>query len=750
MAVLFEVFSFPCFDRLNFGMDHVSIPDSMKRTTSIAFRWIFFLSYAALVLILSMQSSLPGQSRIPDKLEHALEYLLFAVLTARALQKSRTRHLPSDLALAYIFCVVFAALDEFVQSNIPGRDASLGDWLADISGITVAIILLLKRSYKECVLPAMKQLKLFLLFTFLFYNLSFATEIMPLSEIKEGMTGVGRTVFKGNEIEEFQVEILGVLRNYLPQQNLILGMLKGGNLEETGVIAGMSGSPVYINGKIIGAVAYSWQFAKKPIAGITPIESMLKAKSLPTEQPPVAPPIEVANYFNFENLLTSHFQDSTKIQTSLPQFGEVQLMPIAAPLTVSGFEPRVLDRFTPLFSALGMKPVQGGAAAGSTDEKLPSNLEPGSPVSVQLIQGDFDIGAIGTVTYRDEDKVLAFGHPFYNLGPINFPMATARIYAVVPSLYSSFKVGSAGSVVGSVKQDLHSAIMGVMGSKSPMIPVTVKMNDGDDKARTFRFEVANHKLLSPILLDFAFQNSILVTQLGYSESTLKVNGIIGVKGKSPVVIGNIFSGAGSFTTASQYVASIVYALMSNEFQNVDIEDVNIEVETSMKRNESELLEVWLDRNEVRPGEEVKLKAMYRPLHGSKESQEFTVRIPEDVQLNQLYFMVGGGQELSRQEFAIYGKAYQPDNLDQLIGLLNGLRANDRIYVKAFTNEPSLVMKGQFLSSLPSSAFSILSSSQTIGSSARVNRLALWEDSKPVGSYLTGYRIFSVHVLPRQN
>lgn len=604
----------------------------------------------------------------------------------------------------------------------------------------------------------MKQVKVFLILGVLFCNIvafsniSFATDkdIMPLSEIKEGMTGVGRTVFKGSQIEEFQVEILGVLKNYLPQQNLILGMLKGGNLEETGVIAGMSGSPVYINGKMIGAVAYSWPFAKTPIAGITPIESMLKAQTMPTEQPPQAPPLEVASYYNFENLITNHFQDAQKVQTSLPQFGNVQLTPIAAPLTVSGFEPKILESFTPLFSALGMQPVQG-AAAGSTTEKLPANLDPGSPISVQLIQGDFDIGAIGTVTYRNQDKVLAFGHPFYNLGPINFPMATAQIYAVVPSLYSSFKVGSAGSVVGSVKQDLHSAIMGVMGSPSPMIPVTVKMNDGDEKERTFHFEVANHKLLTPILLDFAFQNSILVTQLGYSESTLKVNGIIGVKGRSPVVVGNIFSGAGSFQSASQYVASVLYALMTNEFQNVDIQDVNIEVETSMKRNESELLEVWLDRNEVRPGETVKLRAMYRPLQGAKKFEEFDIKIPDDVQLNQqIYFMVGGGQELSRQEYAIYGKAYQPDNMDQLIGLLNGLRANDRIYVKAFTNEPSLVMKGQFLSSLPSSAFSILSSSQTIGSSARVNRLALFEDSKPIDSYLTGYRLFSVQVLPRQN
>jgi len=602
----------------------------------------------------------------------------------------------------------------------------------------------------------MKQLKVFLILGVLFCNIvafsniSFATDIMPLSEIKEGMTGVGRTVFKGNQIEEFQVEILGVLKNYLPQQNLILGMLKGGNLEETGVIAGMSGSPVYINGKMIGAVAYSWPFAKTPIAGITPIESMLKAQTMPTEQPPQAPPLEVANYYNFENLITNHFQGAQKVQTSLPQFGNVQLTPIAAPLTVSGFEPKILENFTPLFSALGMQPVQG-AAAGSTTEKLPLNLDPGSPVSVQLIQGDFDIGAIGTVTYRNQDKVLAFGHPFYNLGPINFPMATAQIYAVVPSLYSSFKVGSAGSVVGSVKQDLHSAIMGVMGSPSPMIPVTVKLNDGDEKERTFHFDVANHKLLTPILLDFAFQNSILVTQLGYSESTLKVNGVIGVKGRSPVVVGNIFSGAGSFQSASQYVASVLYALMTNEFQNVDIQNVNIEVETSMKRNEAELLEVWLDRNEVRPGETVKLKAMYRPLQGAKKFEEFAIKIPDDVQLNQqIYFMVGGGQELSRQEYAIYGKAYQPDNLDQLIGLLNGLRGNDRIYVKAFTNEPSLVMKGQFLSSLPSSAFSILSSSQTIGSSARVNRLALFEDSKPIDSYLTGYRLFSVQVLPRQN
>lgn len=579
-----------------------------------------------------------------------------------------------------------------------------------------------------------------------------AVDIMPLSEVKEGMTGVGQTVFKGNKIEEFQVEILGVLRNYLPQQSLILGVLKGNNLEQTGVMAGMSGSPVFINGKMVGAVAYSWPFSKTPIAGITPIESMMQSEIIPREAPPsIVPPVEVANYYNFENLLTSHWSTSPTIRTDVSRFGKIELTPIATPLTISGSDPAVLERFTPVFSALGMQAVQGGSAAGADpSDPASQKLEPGSPVSVQLITGDLDIGAIGTVTYRDANKVLAFGHPFFNLGPTDFPMATAKIYAVVPSLYSSFKVGASGTVVGSIKQDLHSAIFGIVGSKSPMIPVNMELTGENGDKRAFHFEVADHKLLSPVLIDFAFQNSVQVTQLGLSESTLRVTGSIGLKEQPPIAINNIFSGASSFANASQYVATILYTLMTNEFKHVDVQNIDIKVESTMKRQEAELSEVWLDKTEVRRGDDLRLRAMYRPMRGEAEVQEFKIHIPEDLPDDELSFQVGGGQETTHQEYALYGKAYHPDSLGQLITVINSLRSNDRIYVKAYSNEPTLVLKGQFLDSLPTSALSVLSSSQTVGSSQKVDRLALWEDSRKTDYFITGTKSFAVKVLPGQN
>ena len=578
----------------------------------------------------------------------------------------------------------------------------------------------------------------------------YASEIMPLSEVKEGMIGVGRTVFKGNKIEEFQVEILGVLKNYLPQQDLIIGMLKGSNLEETGVIAGMSGSPVFINGKMIGAVAYSWPFAKTPIAGITPIERMMETEVMPTEQPPIAPPIELSEYYNFEKVMTRQIGAPPQVQTSVSGFGPIQLTPIALPMSISGFDQRVVNRFTSLFSSFGLQPMQTGASLGHDATSNDTNLEPGSPVSVQLIKGDFDIGAIGTVTYRDENKVLAFGHPFFNLGPINFPMATARIFTVVPSLQSSFKVGSAGPTVGAIKQDLHSAVFGVMGQKSPMIPVTLNLRNENKTKRTFHFEVANHKLLSPLLVDFAFQNSILVTQLGYSESTLKVSGLIDIKNAMPVQINNIFSGAGSFTNASQYVAAILYLLMTNDFKNIDVNGIEINVDTTMKRKEAEVVEVWLDRNEAHPGDEIKLKAVYRPLLGENKIEDFTLRIPEDVTADEINFVVGGGTDITKQEYRLYRKAYEPQTLEQIISTLNNIRPDDRIYVKAFLDEESLIMKGQPLTSLPSSVFSVLSSSQTIGSSQKVDTLTLWEDSHPIGYFITGTKMFSLKILPKQN
>ena len=598
----------------------------------------------------------------------------------------------------------------------------------------------------------MKQLKFFLLFVSIFFitTASFAAEIMPLSEVKEGMVGTGRTVFKGNDIEEFEVEILGVLHNFFPQYSMILGILKGGSLAETGVIAGMSGSPVFVNGKMIGAVAYSWPFSKTPIAGITPIESMLEAQTAPMEQVPIQPPVEIAQYYDFERLFTNNAPEPPKVNTSVPGFGNVELMPIATPLMVSGFDSKLVERFRPLFSTFGMQPMQAGVMGKSDASLSTGELEPGSPISVQLVRGDLDIGAIGTVTYRDKEKILAFGHPFFNLGPIDFPMATARIFAVVPSLFSSFKVGSGGAIVGSVKQDFRSAVYGVVGEKSPMIPVTVTLHDEAKKKRDFNFEVVNHSLLAPLLLDFTFQNTILATQLGYGDSTLRVSGNITLQNSSTIEFNNIFSGMASFSNASQYLASVLYTLMANEFRRVDVKAVSLNVDLAAKRKEAELMEVWLDRNEVRPGEQIKLKAVYKTYLGQKQVEEFDLRIPEDLDAQVLHFIVGSGQDISRQEYVQYGKAYKPDSLEQIVSLLNNLRSNDRIYVKTFLTEPTLVMKGRSLYKLPSSAYSILSSSQTIGSSQRVNSLVLSEDSRPIDYFLTGTKYFAVKVLPRQN
>jgi len=576
-----------------------------------------------------------------------------------------------------------------------------------------------------------------------------ASEIMPLSEVKEGMIGTGKTVFKGNGIEEFQVEILGVLHNFFPQQSMILAQLKGGNLDQTGVIAGMSGSPVFVNGKMIGAVAYSWPFAKTPIAGITPIESMLEAETVPAEQVPIQPPVEIAQYYDFESVVTKHSTAAPKIETAIAGIGSIELSPIATPLMVSGFDPKLVERFRPLFASFGMQPMQAGVM-GKSDEPPTGDFEPGSPISVQLVRGDLDIGAIGTVTYRDKEKILAFGHPFFNLGPIDFPMATAQIFAVVPSLMSSFKIGSGGPIVGSVKQDFRSAVYGVIGEKTSMIPVKVTLHDGAQKKREFNFDVVDHNLLAPLLLDFAFQNTILATQLGYGDSTLKISGAIGLKNSSTIQFNNIFSGMASFSNASQYLASVLYTLMSNEFRRVDVDRVDINVDLSNKRKEAELQEVWLDRNEVHPGDLLNLKAVYKTFQGSRHTEEFDLKIPDDLDASALYFIVGGGQELSRLEYAQYGKAYKPDSLEQIVFLLNNLRSNDRIYVKTFLSEPTLVMKGRSLYKLPTSAYSILSSSQTIGSSQKVNSLVLSEDSHPIDYFLTGTKYFAVKVLPRQN
>jgi hypothetical protein len=348
----------------------------------------------------------------------------------------------------------------------------------------------------------------FLLVPLLLSRTAAAGDLLPLAEVRPGMQGVGRTVFEGARVDEFGVRILGVLENAVgPRQSLILARLEGGPLAETGVIAGMSGSPVFVDGKLVGAVAYAFPFGKQPIAGITPIGDMIAAAGngapraaaarLHAPGPGEGPLDRSAVAAALRRPLPTTVPGAFRGEPLPAGVAGASLSPLALPLVFSGFEADTFDWARGVFSAMGFAPVMGGAGAGTVGP-LP-DLEPGASVGVSLVDGDLDLSVTGTVTHIDNGRVYAFGHPFYNLGPTRFPMKKAWVYAVFPSLQVSWKIAAAVDPVGTMDQDRTTAISGRLGEPPRMIPVEVRLRSARAGERTFRFRMVEDELFTPLL-----------------------------------------------------------------------------------------------------------------------------------------------------------------------------------------------------------------------------------------------------------
>ncbi len=336
-----------------------------------------------------------------------------------------------------------------------------------------------------------------------------ASPIMPLAQVKAGMKGKGKTVFAGTNIEEFEADIIGVLANVEPKRSVILARLTGRGLESTGVIAGMSGSPVYIDGKVIGAVAFSFSYAKEAIAGITPIEEMLaldKASQAP--RPSLSGQVPIRNNMSLEDL-SALYRATFAAQKASSADGQ-PVVALSLPLVFSGFSPWAFERAKSFFAGMGFRPVQSGMGGVQTEgtEPAANSLREGDAIGVQLIGGDLDLSAVGTVTYVDGPKILAFGHPFYNLGAVDYAMTRANVLTVVPSLESSFKMATSGPVVGRISQDRPSGALGEIGKMPTLIPLNISLTDGPQDRKEFKLKLAADKFLTPALVNLAVSSLI--------------------------------------------------------------------------------------------------------------------------------------------------------------------------------------------------------------------------------------------------
>jgi hypothetical protein len=584
------------------------------------------------------------------------------------------------------------------------------------------------------------------------------TALYPIEELRPGMKGVARTVFSGSEPEEFGLEILGVLDGFTgPRQSTIIARLSGQNVARTGVFAGMSGSPVFIDNKLVGAIAYSFPFAKEPICGITPIKQMIDIFERANEKPR---PTE-ARTVSFSSLASTDWKmalpkqpvSSTMLVAPVatnsplaPLMGQ-QIQPIATPVVFSGISQDTLALFSSQLSASGLLPVSGVGGAGKLtpletfDDKT---LTPGASVSVELARGDYSVAAAGTVTFRDgNNNIYAFGHPFLSIGSADLPMTEGSVITVIPNTFNSFKLAVPGRMVGAISQDRATGIFGQLGHQSRMIPVKLNLHTSRGQDEQFNYEIVSDEYLTLLLLNVTVFNSIAARERSIGEATISINGSINVDGQTPIAVQRRFSAVNAALMAAGSIAGPAQTLLSSGFDNVNIKGITLDVTSSEEKNAATLERISLDRTEVERGAKLELQAYVRTDSGKQFIERIPVQIPDDAPAGQLTIALGDGATLQESSAA---KSFVPRELKQLVEAINKTRKNDRLYLKVMRPAPGVVIGSNELPNLPPSVVATLNNERTSGGYTALTLSPLYEKELPPADFvITGQQVISVTV-----
>jgi len=589
--------------------------------------------------------------------------------------------------------------------------------------------------------------------------------LMPIDEVKPGMVGTGRTVFEGSQLQDFKVHILGVLKNVqAPKRNLILARLEGGPLAETGVIAGMSGSPVYIDGRLIGAVSYSiGSFPKEPIAGITPIGEMIDATAERGGRRTLSADNRIDLPITPEHLASAVRAAYTRVAAFADRPADVQafglpaaagsqigalLRPIATPLVMSGMDNPTADLVSSMFRDAGVTPVLAGGAGADTPSPT-EPLRPGDPIGVSLIGGDSEMGATGTITHIDGDKLYAFGHPFYNFGPTEFPLTRATIYTSLPSLMSSFKIATLGDVVGTMRQDRDTAIAGTLGKGPAVIPITLTLDSEHSGRHTFKYTVVNDQIFTPLLTYVALFNTLGNYERNFGAITYTVKGHATLDKHDDLSFEDIFTGDSPIPAASAYVAGPITMLMANDMEPVTVKAIDLSVTTSEESKAATIERVWLDEVRPRAGKSVSLKVLTRSYRGAEKISTIPIEIPPNA-TGQLTVMVTDGRQLNQLEQRELRRSVQPQSVGQMIKLLNQTHRNNRVYVRLLAGTPGAVVGGEAMTSLPPSVLSVLEGDRSGGDFTPIRSAALGEWELPMDSAISGTRVLTIDLDSRQS
>jgi len=549
--------------------------------------------------------------------------------------------------------------------------------------------------------------------------LSYAEEpILPLSQVKVGMKGVGKTVFQGEKIEEFNVEILGVLRNALgPKMDLILARLSGDKVKAAGVMAGMSGSPVYIDGKLVGAVSLRiGTFIKEPIVGITPIEYMLKIDEKDKEE--IKGGFLQSDFLGFVKPLPLPLKPEKK--TVLPSFNFLPLV----------------------FAKYGFIATQfGGGLSGEDDG---SELAPGSAIGVQLVSGDVNLTATGTLTYRRGDRVLAFGHPFFLLGATSLPLTKAKVVTILPSLAESSKLAVPTKEVGAVVQDRSAGTLGILGRKPLLLPIEVKLRSKKGE-EVFHYNVALHSVFAPFLVQLTLANIIQSVEKGSGDMSIHLSGRIELGDLPSVRIDNLFSGTSASEEASTIVGAIVHYLYNNEFRKVDIRGIRLTIDYSDELREASLIDAWLDKARAKPGEPLTLSVRLKPRRGKPVVRRFHLRVPLKMTPGEVKIVVGDASSVSAFEREKLKGGIKPRSVEDLIRLLSNMRRNNIVYALFSRKGESGLLKGKYLPALPPSILAVMGDSGGEGGFKKIDAVFLDEERLKTEYKIIGKRELTLRI-----
>ena len=564
---------------------------------------------------------------------------------------------------------------------------------------------------------------------------------MPVSEIKPGMKGVAYTVFEGTQPEPMGLVVLGVLKNTNgPKGDMILVRLVGEKPEYTGVVAGMSGSPVYIDGKLVGALAFRiGQMSKEPIAGITPIADMLEINEMdnsvaPAEaNKPSAPETEMAK------------TSGPGMPVNLAQSFANMMQPIASPLVFSGFTEDAVKEFGPQFASAGIVPVMG--AGSVTNDKQPEPLVPGSAVSAILVKGDLNIAATCTVTYIDPTRLLACGHPLLQFGKVDMPMTKANVVATLPSPLNAFKIINTTEEVGAFIQDRHTGIMGRFDRQPQMIPVTLTIHGGKS-SKSFHYEVLNNAKLTPVaIMATAFSALQGVNEYG-EDITYRFNGQIKVDGFPQVNIQNMYTPTdGGVPTAFAVALGLgerFGRIYDNPYAKPSIQGVNLDFDLVHERRWARLESVRTDLTEARPGDEIVVEASLRPYRGDSIVRQIPIKIPTSTPKGLLRILVSDGDSLDRMR-SQNNTLNRKLDLASTIAMLNKEHLNSRLYVSLLEANPEAMVGDKVMPTLPLSVMNVMDGMRGTQDMVVTGESSVSEASTPLDYVVSGAQVITVNV-----